>query len=262
MIFSTQSSNTPPELHQPATRSGGYCRRCKRKHVLGQGNTLDYCRQLMQLFADRRTIDLFSGMPSSEPTLTTDWLFGPARGKMFGVLECLRPDGTTTFLKAFSGQYNGRWLVDGWVPPLFDVPLFLALNAKGEPRIKDLGQEIGRLKDHGEKWLAQRKERRQLSQQLMQAIHDLYTLVNFRGETAKLSDVFLGKTGIPTGTGDCCAPKLLNFAACHQLRPLGLTEFYWGQTNASGTRIHGACSASCAEKCEHILGFMLCGLED
>ncbi|MFH0782993.1 MAG: hypothetical protein V2B20_13735 [Pseudomonadota bacterium] len=261
MISAPQSSITTTELHPPATRSGGYCRRCKRAHFLGQGNTLGYCRQLAQLFAGRGTIDLFSGLPPIAPTLATEWLFGPARGKMFGVLECVRPDGTTTFLQAFSGQYNGCWLVNGWVPPLFDVPEFLALNVKGEPQIKALGKEIDRLKDRGDKWLALRKERRHLSRQLMKAFHDLYTLVNFRGETAKLSDVFLGKTGIPTGTGDCCAPKLLNFAACHQLRPIGLSEFYWGRENQSGTRRHGVFSSSCLEKCTPILGFMLCGLD-
>ncbi len=260
MISAPQFYKTTTELHHPTIKSGGYCRRCKREHFLGQGNTLEYCRQLMQLFADRGTIQIFSGQPAIVPTLATEWLFGPARGKMFGVLECVKPDGSTIFLQAFSGQYNGSWLVDGWVPPLFDVSAFLALNTKVEPRIKSLGQEIDRLKDHDEK-CALRKERRHLSQQLMKAFHALYTLINFRGETAKLSDVFLGKTGIPTGTGDCCAPKLLNFAASNQLRPIGLSEFYWGRENHSGTRQHGVFSSSCLEKCTPILGFMLCGLD-
>ncbi len=215
----------------------------------------------MRLLADRATIDLFAGRAVELPTLATDWLFGPARGKMFGLLECRRPDGTPTFLLAFSGQYNGHWLVDGWVPPLFGVEEFQVINGPGEQQIKELGREIAGCAIHDERRLTLRQERRRLSRQLMRDLHGLYRLTNFRGETATLAEAFVGGSGIPTGTGDCCAPKLLNFAANHQLRPVGLTEFYWGRENRSGTRQHGACSGSCLEKCQPILGFMLCGLD-
>jgi hypothetical protein len=223
---------------------------------------MKHCRRLMQFLADHATIDLFAGRPVHQlPALTTDWLFGPARGKMFGMLECLRPDGTPILLRAFSGQYNGHWLVDGWAPPLFELEDFQAINGPGEQRIKELGREIAGCDNQPEKRQALRQERRRLSRQLMRDLHGLYRLTNFRGETAGLADVFLGTTGIPTGTGDCCAPKLLNFAANHQLRPIGLTEFYWGRENLSGTRRHGAGSGPCVEKCLPILGFMLCGLD-
>jgi hypothetical protein len=62
------------------------------------------------------TIDLFPGSSTPDPALATDYLFGPARGKMFGILEGHDQEGQQRFLYAFSGQYNGRWLVDGWVP--------------------------------------------------------------------------------------------------------------------------------------------------
>ncbi len=250
------------DLTPPKIRSGGYCRRCGRDHWLGQGNSLVHCRQLMESLTDCGTIDLFSGTSRSAPALSTDWLYGPARGKMFGVLECVDADGTTTILRAFSGQYNGCWLASGWVPPLFDVDEFFALSQVVEPQIKALSRKIDTCEAQSKKWLALRKERRLLCQQLMADFHALYTLTNFRGETANIGEVFLGKTGIPTGTGDCCAPKLLNFAARQQLRPVGLSEFYWGQENHSGTRQHGSLSGSCEGKCRPILGFMLCGLNE
>jgi hypothetical protein len=261
MIASFPADIRTAQLSPPSIESGGYCRRCGRGHSLGPGNTLRYCRQLMDLLADHRTIDLFSSQSPLGAKLTTDWLFGAARGKMFGVLECLRPDGTTAILRAFSGQYNGYWLVEGWVPPLFDVDIYSALNKAKEPRIKALSEEIESCKNHDEKWSILRKERHQLSRQLMQELHSLYQLNNFRGETARLDEVFLGKNGIPTGTGDCCAPKLLSFAAGHNLQPIGLSEFYWGRTNSSGTRQHGSFSVACMEKCTPILGYILCGLD-
>lgn len=245
----------------PPPASGGYCRRCGREHRLGAGNTFNPCRELMGLLAERGTIDLFSGSPP-DPALATDWLFGPARGKMFGILECLRPDGTTTLLRAFSGQYNGRWLVEGWAPPLFDAHDFTALTAQTERRIKELGRQIELCPGHSAAWLALRSQRRLLSRQLMRDIHGLYRLSNFRGETASLAEAFTGAGNMPTGTGDCCGPKLLNQAAKSGLRPLGLAEFYWGRDNRSGGRRHDTFNGACAAKCGPILGFMLCGLDD
>ena len=96
----------------------------------------------------------------------------------------------------------------------------------------------------------------------MRDIHSLYRLTNFRGETTTLDEAFIGDSGIPTGTGDCCAPKLLHFAAQNDLRPLGISEFFWGKENISGEHHHGSFSSSCVEKCRPILGFMLCGLDE
>jgi hypothetical protein len=76
-----------------------------------------------------------------------------------------------------------------------------------------------------------------------------------------LSEVFTGKA-MPTGTGECCAPKLLHHAAVHGLTPLGLAEFYIGRENRSATRAHGRFFAPCEEKCRPILGFLLCGLPE
>ena len=95
----------------------------------------------------------------------------------------------------------------------------------------------------------------------MRAIHDLYRLQNFHSQRAGLEEIFAAKKGVPTGTGDCCAPKLLQYAALHNLTPLALAEFYFGRENRSGTRQHGCFYPSCRTKCYPILGFMLCGAE-
>jgi tRNA pseudouridine32 synthase/23S rRNA pseudouridine746 synthase len=42
-------------------------------------------------------------------------------GKMLGVLVVETPQGQLGWLEAFSGSVGGRWLVDGFAPPLFDV---------------------------------------------------------------------------------------------------------------------------------------------
>lgn len=242
-------------------KAGGFCRRCGCDHWLGPGNTHAASLELMDQLEKFATIELFSGGSAQDQKLATAPLFGEARGKMFGVMECLQPDGRKIILRAFSGQFNGLWLADGWVPPLFEVDNFYTTNDEREKQIKKIGREIEQYQPHSELWLAKRKMRRTLSRQLMQDIHNLYRLTNFRQETASLAEAFTGPGGIPTGTGDCCAPKLLNFAANNNLRPLGISEFFWGRENKSKGYRQGSFSSSCKEKCQPILGFMLCGLD-
>lgn len=192
--------------------------------------------------------------------LHTEYLYGNARGKMFGVLVCNTSNGDQITLKAFSGQYNGIWEISGWVPPLFDVQQFYQLNNPIEKQIKSLGNEADDVKTPPGNRTKLLQKRKNLSQQLMKHIHGLYTLNNFKGQQCSLFDLFPKNRGIPTGTGDCCAPKLLNFAAIQGLHPVGLAEFYWGRTNRSNTRQEGLFYPACEEKCTPILGFLLCGL--
>jgi len=179
---------------------------------------------------------------------------------MFGILECVTPDNSHVQLYGFSGQFNGQWLVEGWVPPLFDVDDFHNLNHTREKEIKSLTHEIDELPSQTDEWLRLRKIRRTKSQELMIDIHALYRLTNFKGETKTLREVFGGKNNIPTGTGDCCAPKLLNCAARNKLTPTGICEFFYGRETKSGSHSHGEFSIPCLERCAPILGFMLCGL--
>jgi len=220
-----------------------FCRHCDCDHTLPRKPAIAAAKELMA------RIDL---------ELETDSLYGEARGKMFGVLICRTPDGEEKQIKAFSGQYNGQWEMAGWAPPLFDVEEFHALNAPIERQIKSLGRDAAKAGNESirNELLLKRK---QLSRQLMKQIHALYRLHNFKGDSCSLFELFPKNRGIPTGTGDCCAPKLLNYAALHNLQPVGLAEFYWGKTNRSASRHEAHFYPACDSKCGPILGFLLCG---
>lgn len=239
----------------------GFCRRCGCRHGLGQADSIRHAAQLLARLEKEGRIDLASADHAADPELVLDHLSGPARGQMFGVLTYEDRDGSTGVLRAFSGQYNGRWQVAGWVPPLFDVGQWHQVNQPQEARIKELGRHIARLAEDAPQRRHLLAERRLLSQQLMKRLHGLYRLTNFRGQTSTLAEAFIGPGGMPTGTGDCCAPKLLNYAARHELRPLGISEFFLGRENRSQTRQHGVFYPSCTAKCRPILGFLLCGLK-
>lgn len=240
----------------------GYCAQCGEEHSLVQGPTIDYCLELMQELEAKKRIDLLASEKEADPRFSIDYLFGKALGQMFGVMAYRDATGALGIMRAFSGQYNGVWEVDGWAPPLFDIREFETTCKDVERTIKKHGRQIEHLKPDDPARKKILRKRRSLSQNLMKDIHSLYQLTNFRGETKPLNDIFQDKNGIPTGTGDCCAPKLLNFAAKNNLTPLGLAEFYWGKENKSATRQHGQFYQSCKSKCQPILGFMLCGLDE
>lgn len=236
----------------------GFCQACNTVHRLPPGKAAPEAHLLLRRLEDQQTIDLWSSGQDRDPELSTDLLFGPQRGKMFGVLECQTGDGQRSFLYGFSGQYNGRWTVPGWAPPLFDIDRFKKVHDPVERRIKELGEKIEQQTDKTmrEELCATRKL---LSRQLMKHIHGLYRLHNFSGRSATLNEAAGTPAPLPTGIGDCCAPKLLNKAATLGLYPLSIAEFFFGRSTPSGTRQHGTIYEPCLDKCGPILGFLLCG---
>ena len=99
--------------------------------------------------------------------------------------------------------------------------------------------------------------RKELSRELQVQMHATYTLVNFLGKSRSISSL-MPTNSIPTGTGDCCAPKLLHCAAVHNLKPLAMAEFWWGPP--SGDKIQGEFYGACGDRCQPLMGFLLSGL--
>uniref|UniRef100_UPI00405757B5 hypothetical protein n=1 Tax=Candidatus Electrothrix sp. TaxID=2170559 RepID=UPI00405757B5 len=219
----------------------------------------------MKTLEQTNRVDFSVPDSQARPQCSVDYLWGPARGKMFGVLLAQTATGELVHLRAFSGQYNGLWQIPGWVNPIFDLNAFHEIHDQEEQKIKQLSTIIEKLSPESQKRQALIRLRKEKSQQLMRAIHSLYRLHNFHGQIADLEQVFASGTdrnGLPpTGTGDCCAPKLLQHAAVHNLTPLALAEFYFGKENPTGSRQHGCFYPSCQAKCSPILGFMLCGAD-
>jgi len=240
----------------------GLCCRCGKEHSLRVGPAYQACLALMAELENEGRIDKYLYAEQGDPRFSTSYLFGAARGKMFGVMVAMAPDGGRVILRAFSGQYNGVWKVPGWVGPVFDLAEFQRVYDDEERKIKELGRCIEEQTARSQQQLELIGLRKQMSQQLMVNIHGLYRLHNFSGQVASLQEIFPAVMGIPTGTGDCCAPKLLQYAAEQGLVPLGMAEFYWGRANVSGSRQHGRFYSSCRTKCYPILGFMLCGLQE
>jgi tRNA pseudouridine32 synthase/23S rRNA pseudouridine746 synthase len=103
-----------------------------------------------------------------------------------------------------------------------------------------------------------KQQRKELSRQLQTQMHEAYRLTNFYGKSLSLQQLLPG--GTPTGTGECCAPKLLHYAATHQLKPLAMAEFWWGESSVQD-KIQGEFYGACVERCQPLMGFLLSGLK-
>ncbi|MEH2247918.1 RluA family pseudouridine synthase [Nostoc sp.] len=104
-----------------------------------------------------------------------------------------------------------------------------------------------------------KQQRKALSRQLQAQMHASYSLTNFSGRSQSLEQLISG--GFPTGTGECCAPKLLHYAATHNLKPLAMAEFWWGTSSVNQDKIQGEFYGACAERCQPLMGFLLSGLK-
>ena len=116
---------------------------------------------------------------------------------------------------------------------------------------------------YDERIAALRQRRRSMSDELQRWLFMQYRMLNARGEERNLIDIFSTTThGIPpAGAGDCCAPKLLQYAYSHGLQPVCMAEFWWGESPRQEIRHHLSYYPACRSKCLPILTHMLQGLD-
>lgn len=108
-----------------------------------------------------------------------------------------------------------------------------------------------------------RQRRSQMSDGLQEWLFRRYEMLNARGERRNLIDIFKSYNNQfpPAGAGDCCAPKLLQYAFEHGLRPLCMAEFWLGKASKDHLRLPNHFYPACDAKCKPILKHMLQGLE-
>ena len=176
------------------------------------------------------------------------------QGKMFGVLvytDNRSPITDNRYLAAFSAQLDGSYFHEGFVPPVYVM---------SEPPIG---------------------KNREESQRLQRLLFANYRFTNLQGESKNLLDIFaqekpilsqedyFNKSSIsnlqspisealpPAGAGECCAPKLLQYALSHGLQPIALAEFWIGAPSRTEIRQEGSFYAPCSGRCKPILRWIL-----
>lgn len=266
-------------------------------------------------------------------------------GKMLGVLVVRDRSGELGFLAGFSGSIGGRSIIEGFVPPVFDLldsegefkkreagitrlnkaisaaenaPEFIDMKQMEEDIRKQMEADLERMKREmalakearmslrketddpqtlknlekesqfakaefrrrKNEWSAKLEEavaaigryqggidamknaRAVESDSLQRWIFDQYVVMNAEGRQMSVNGIFSRK-GItaPGGTGDCAAPKLLDYAFRNGCQPLAMGEFWYGKASQTAVRVHGHFYPSCTSKCGPLLNYMLEGTE-
>jgi tRNA pseudouridine32 synthase/23S rRNA pseudouridine746 synthase len=161
-------------------------------------------------------------------------------------------------LAAYSGLLAGRNDWDYFVPPVYDAQ-------QPDGHFKTTEREIS-LTSHYSPLTANK-----ISQDFQMWLFHQYQLLNAHGEVKDLVDIWQSYYNRPKlrqkfplppgGTGDCCAPKLLQYAYQQGLKPVCMAEFWWGATTKEEVRQHLNYYPACRGKCKPILTWMLEGLD-
>ena len=110
---------------------------------------------------------------------------------------------------------------------------------------------------------ALKEKRKEDSENLQKWLFDNFRVLNGRGESKSLSEIF-AETPLripPSGAGECCGPKLLQAAFVRGWKPLEIAEYWYGAPKGGEVRRHGEHYPACRGKCLPVLSWMLQGLE-
>jgi tRNA pseudouridine32 synthase / 23S rRNA pseudouridine746 synthase len=206
----------------------------------------------------------------------TDWIHnfgldetmtGEIIGKMFGVLVVKTSENELGYLAAFSGKLAGRNQHIKFVPPIFDSLqedsfLTIGMNKLTEINIEIKKLQSNKLTDNTLAIDALKDLRKSNSNTLQNKLFDEYHFLNQAGESMSLRAIFKEYTNRqpPTATGECAAPKLLQYAFQNQMTPIAIAEFWWGASPKSAIRVHKHFYPACQEKCFPTLKHMLKGI--
>ena len=189
-------------------------------------------------------------------------------GVMLGVLVCKNSLNQKVILKTISGiskklVFSNKLDNEYYVEPIVNSEQINKALEKNDLLIHQLTDQINQLKQI-------RKEQNQtqpsseeteliakrniLTTESLKEVYSLYKFACNDGTVKTLFDI-CGTKLPPTGTGDCCAVKLLNYAYKNNLVPVSLDEVYYGKSTTS--KENGKSYPPCDERCGIILPHML-----
>jgi tRNA pseudouridine32 synthase/23S rRNA pseudouridine746 synthase len=186
------------------------------------------------------------------------------KGKMFGVLVVRNSRNELGYLTTFSGKLVDDNEDNQFVPSVFDSAVDDCFINHGMTALTALSNQIKALKadqnPNNQPKIAELKNaRKNKSYELQQQLFENYHFTNINGLTKNLIDIF--STPVykrpAAGTGECAAPKLLEYALKNSLKPIAIAEFWWGRSPKSVQRIHKSFYPACQNKCRHLLEYML-----
>lgn len=180
------------------------------------------------------------------------------KGKMFGILVVQKADNRYGYLGTASGKLPKNAVCNRFIPSVFDDSIDDFFINKGMTELTEISilrktstnlAEIDSLKEKS----------RQKSIALQRRLFENYHFLNLSGKQENLLEIFKQSNhgNPPSAAGECAAPKLLQYAIIHQLKPIALAEFWWGKPTINKEREHNVFYPACKDKCRPILEYML-----
>ena len=184
--------------------------------------------------------------------------FKTQRGKMFGILVVKKQDNTYCYLGTVSGKLPKNAICEKLIPSVFNASVGDFFINKGMVRLSELGNKIKQSNSHSE-IIFLKEERKQKSVSLQTKLFENYRFKNLSGKQKNILEIFdeSGHGKPPAASGECAAPKLLQYAIENQLKPIALTEFWWGSSAENKEKENRAYYQACKNRCRPILEYML-----
>ncbi len=222
--------------------------------IFDQEEARHYCLEVIQLI-EKKAIALEQVTVVSEERIN--------QGIMIGTMVCRdKKSKQRIILVAVSGiskkltpeQFKMGGQVCQVVPSIASNLQINQALQENDLKIHQLTERI----NAGEKTLI--PERTELTDLSLKKVFSLYEFTRFNGTRISLNQIIKNHSDKlpPTGTGDCCAPKLLSYAFEKNYEILSMDEVYYGGNTKNKT--NGNSYAPCDSRCGYILPEIL-GLE-
>ncbi|WP_308693469.1 RluA family pseudouridine synthase [uncultured Treponema sp.] len=202
-----------------------------------------YCKEIISLLEEKKLSLVYTTEKISAERF--------ANGIMIGVLVAKNSAQENKILFTVSGisrKIEGKFHDAIFIEPIVSNRKIMSALQKNDKKIHLLTEKLKscRKEDIQELQL----HRSTLTSESLEKVHELYSFYCFDGKIRSLKQICKNQLP-PTGTGDCCAPKLLNFAFKNNLTPLSMCEVFYGRSTEK--KISGCKYSPCDERCGLIL---------
>ena len=202
-----------------------------------------YCKEIISLLEEKKLSLVYTTEKISAERF--------ANGIMIGVLVAKNSAQENKILFTVSGisrKIEGKFQDAIFIEPIVSNKKIMSALQKNDKEIHLLTEKLKSCRKEELQELQLRRS--MLTSESLEKVHELYSFCCFDGEIRSLKQICKNQLS-PTGTGDCCAPKLLNFAFKNNLTPLSMCEVFYGKSTEK--KISGCKYSPCDERCGLIL---------
>ena len=202
-----------------------------------------YCKEIISLLEEKKLSLVYTTEKISAERF--------ANGIMIGVLVAKNSAQENKIFFTVSGisrKIEGKFQDAIFVEPIVSSKKIMSALQKNDKEIHLLTEKLKACRKEEVQDLQFRRSA--LTSESLEKVHELYSFYCFDGKNRPLKQICKNRLP-PTGTGDCCAPKLLNFAFKNNLTPLSMCEVFYGKSTEN--KVSDCKYSPCDERCGLIL---------